>query len=208
MGCREWGTELTDWALDELSPAKARELEEHIGQCEECARSAQRLRGVRQALMSSLTDREMPAHLVLVGEKRQSPFAGFWTALLRTAALSAAAATIFLVAVALGFRHGPSWLLPATARAEPALTRAELRDLVAQQVSLQKEEMQAATMDQVASLRQEQMRNQAHIARQFQYLESALITEWKETQQQDKKISLIARNEQLPTNSPAEPSRR
>ena len=92
MGCREWETELNDWALDELSPMKARQLEQHIGQCEECARSAQRLRGVRQALMSNLTDHEMPAHLVLVGEKPQSLFAGFWPALFRTAALSAAAA--------------------------------------------------------------------------------------------------------------------
>ena len=30
MVCREWETELTDWALDELSPMKARQLEQHI----------------------------------------------------------------------------------------------------------------------------------------------------------------------------------
>ena len=43
MGCHEWGSELTDWALDELTPTKARQLEQHFSQCEECARSAQRL---------------------------------------------------------------------------------------------------------------------------------------------------------------------
>ena len=119
MGCREWETELTDWALDELSPLKARQLEQHLGQCEDCARSVQRLRGVRQALMSSLTDHQMPAHLVLVGEKPQSLFAGFWTAFLRTAALSAAAAAIFLVVASVGFRYGGSRLLPTTARVKP-----------------------------------------------------------------------------------------
>jgi anti-sigma factor RsiW len=212
MGCREWGTELTDWALDELSPMKARQLEQHLSQCEECARSAQRLGGVRQALMSSLTDRELPAHLVLVGEKRQSLFASFWPALLRTAALSAAAAAIFLVAVSVGLRHGRSWLLPATARVVPALTRTELQALVAQavaeQVSLQSKETQAATRDMVASLRAEQMGNLARIAQQLQYLESAQNTVWKETQRQNEFISLVAHYQQPLTRSPVDPSRR
>ena len=212
MGCREWGTELTDWALDELSPLKARQLEQHIGQCEECARSAQRLLGVRKALMTSLADREMPAHLVLVGEKRQSLLAGFWTALLRMAALSSAAAAIFLVVVSVGFRHGGSWLLPTAARVEPALTRTELQAFVAQavaeQVSLQSKETQAATKDLVASLRQEQMRNFVRIAQQLQYLELAQNTVWKETQRQNEVISLVAHYQQLPTRSPEDRQRR
>jgi anti-sigma factor RsiW len=191
---------------------KARELEQHIGQCEECARSAQRLGEVRQALRSSLTDREMPAHLVLVGEKPQSLFAGFWTPLLRTAALSAAAAAIFLVAVSVGFRHGRSWLLPTTTRVEPTLTRTELQAFVAQavteQVSLQSKETEAATRDLVASLGQEQMRNLARIVQQLEYLELAQNTVWKETQRQNEVISLVAHSQQLPTSSPAEPSRR
>jgi anti-sigma factor RsiW len=212
MGCREWGIELTDWALDELSPMKARQLEQHMGQCEECARSAQRLRRVRQALMSGLTDREMPAHLVLLGEKPQKGFAGFWTALLRTAALSAAAAAIFLVAVSVGFRQGGSWLLPTTARVEPTLTRTELQAFIAQavaeQVSFQSKETQAATRDLAASLRAEQMRNLARIAEQLQYLELAQNTVWKETQRQNEVISLVAHYPQPLTSSPAEPPRR
>jgi anti-sigma factor RsiW len=206
MGCHEWASELTDWALDELSPVKARQLEQHMGQCEECARSAQRLLGVRQALMSSLTDREMPAHLLLVGEKRQSLFAGFWTALLRTAALSAAAAAIFLVVVSVGFRHGRSWVLPTTARVEPALTQTELQAFaaraVAEQVSLQRQETQAATLELAASLRQEEMRNLARLAQQVQYLELAQNTMWKETQRQNEVISVVAHYRQPPTSSP------
>lgn len=202
MGCREWGTELTDWALDELPPAKAREIEQHIGQCEECARSAQRLQAVRQALLSSLTDREMPARLVLVGEKPQSLFAGFWPALFRTAALSAAAAAIFLVAVSVGFRHGRTWLLPTTARVEPTLTRTELQAFVAQtvaeQVSSQSKETQAVTRDLAASLRAEQMGNLARIGRQLQYLELAQNAVWKQTQRQNEVISLVAHYQQPP----------
>ena len=196
MGCREWGTELTDWALDELSAVKVREVEEHIKQCAECARSAQRLLAVRQALTSSLTDREMPAHLVLVGEKPQSRFAGFWAALLRTAALSATAAAIFLGIVSVGFRHGPSWLLPSTARVEPALTRTEVQALisraVAAQVALQSKDIQATTSTQVESLRQEQMANWARFAQKLQYLELAQNSEWKETQRQKEIVSLVA----------------
>jgi hypothetical protein len=162
--------------------------------------------------MSSLTDREMPAHLVFVGEKRQSLFAGFWPALLRTAALSGAAAAIFLVAVSVGFRHGRSWLLPTTARVEPALTRTELQALVAQavadQVSLQSKETQAAARELVASLRAEQMGNLARLAQQLQYLELAQNTVWKETQRQNEVISLVAHYQQLPTSSPTQPARR
>jgi len=213
MGCREWGTELMDWALDELSPLKARELEQHIERCAECGRSAHRLRELRQALMSSLTDREMPAHLVLVGEKPQSLVAGFWTALFRTAALSAAAAAIFLVVASVGLRYGGSRLLPTTARVEPTLTRTELRAFVAQavaeQASLQREEAQAATEELAASLREEQMRNLARIQPQLQYLELAQNTVWKETQRQNEVISLVAHNQlQPPASSSAEPSRR
>jgi anti-sigma factor RsiW len=213
MGCREWENELNDWAVDELSPTKARQLEQHIGQCEECARSAQRLRGVRQALASSLTDQEMPAHLVLVGEKPQSLWAGFWTALFRTAALSAAAAAIFLVVAAVGFRYGGSRLLPTTAQVKPTLTRAELQALVgqvvAEQASLQRKETEAATVDLAANLRAEQMRDLANIQQQLQYLELAQNTVWKETQRQNEVISLVAHNQlQPPASSSAEPPRR
>jgi anti-sigma factor RsiW len=202
MGCREWGTELTDWALDELSPARVRELEQHLEQCQECAHSAQRLLGVRQALKSSLVDRDMPAHVVVFGDNVQSRFAGFWAALLRTATLSAAAAVIFLAVVSVGFRFGGARLLPVTAGARPALTQAELRDVVAkavaEQVSLQSKEMQAATRDQVASLRQEQAENLKRFAQQLQYFELSLNTEYKETQQQSALISLVAHEQQLP----------
>lgn len=208
MRCREWGTELTDWALDELSPAKVRELEQHLRECEECARSAQRLLGVRQALTSSLTDREMPAHLVFAGEKTQNPFAGFWAAFLRTAALSGAAAAIFLVVASVGLRYGGTRLLPATAWAKPAMTQMEFQAFitkaVAEQVSLQSKEMKAATTDQVADLRQVQMENWARIARQLQYLELAENAQWKDMQQQNRVISSVAHYEQLPANSPAQ----
>jgi hypothetical protein len=157
---------------------------------------------VRQALLSSLTDREMPAHIVLVGEKTQSLFAGFWTALFRTAALSAAAAAIFLVVVSVGFRHGRGWLLPTTARVEPTLTRTELQALVAQtvaeKVSAQGKETQAATRDLAASLRAEQMGNLARIGRQLQYLELRENAVWKQTQRQNEVISLVAHYPQPP----------
>ena len=212
MGCREWGTELTDWALDELPSAKVQELEHHIVKCEECARTAQRLRVVRQALQSSLTDREMPAHMVLVGDKPQSHFANFWTALVRTAALSGAAAAVFLAVASIGLRHGQGWLLPSTAQVEPALTQAELQALVAQkvaeQVSTQSKEAQAATKDLVASLRAEDRANLVRFAKQLNYLELAQKTVWEETQRQNEVISLVAHYQQPPSSSPANPARR
>jgi hypothetical protein len=213
MGCEKWGADLTDWALDELSPLKAQQLEQHLEQCMECARSAQQLRGLQQGLMSSLTDREMPAHLVLVGEKPQQAFAGLWTALLRWATLSAAAAAVFLTVVSAGLRYGGSWLFPASAQVGPAVTRTELRAFVAQavaeQASLQRKETQAATEELAVSLRQEQMRDLARIAQQLQYVELAQNAVWKETQQQNEVISLVAHNHlQSSTNSPTGPAQR
>jgi len=204
MGCREWGSVLTDWALDELSPARAHELEQHLERCQECAHSAQRLLSVRQALKSSLVDREMPAHVVVIGDEARSRFAGFWAALLRTAALSSAAAVIFLAIVSAGFRFGGAWLLPAAAWARPALTQTQLQEFVAravaEQVSLQSKQMQAATRDQVASLRQEQTEILKHFAQQLQYIELSVNTEYKETQQQSALISMVAHEQQLPTH--------
>jgi hypothetical protein len=155
----------------------------------------------------------MPAHLVLVGEKPQSLFAGFWTALLRTAALSAAAAAVFLVVAVVGFRYGGSRLLPSMARVEPALTgpalQATVAHMVAQQVSLEKKETQAATEGLAASLRTEQMRNLATIQQELEYLELTQNTVWKETQRQNAVISLVAHTQLQPAaSSSVEPPRR
>jgi len=201
MRCREWAAELTDWALEELPPAKVRELEEHLKQCEECAGAAQRLQGVRQALSSSLADRAMPGHLVFVGEKPRSRFANFWPALLRTAALSAAAAAVFVAVASVGMRYGGPRLLAATALGKPALTRTEVEAMVSQAVSAK---VEAATRNQMASLRREQTADWERLARQLQVLELAESSEWKETQRQSEMISLVAHSQQLPANSPAE----
>jgi anti-sigma factor RsiW len=195
---------LTDWALDELSPARVLELEKHLEHCQECAQAAQRLLGVRQALKSSLIDRDLPAHVVVFGDKAQNRFEDFWAALLRTAALSAAGAVIFLAIVSVGIRFGGSRLLPVAAWARPTLTQAELKEFVAravsEQVSLQSKEMQAATRNEVARLRQEQTESLKRFAQQMQYFELSLNTEYKETQQQSALISMVAQEKQQPTH--------
>jgi anti-sigma factor RsiW len=213
MACQDWQSDLRDWALDELSPEKARQLEQHIEQCAECGRAAHGLREVRQALLSSLTDQPMPAHLVLVGDKPKGELAGFWAAFLRTAALSSAAAAIFLAVVSLGFRYGGSRLLPTTARVGPSLTRAEVQayvtQAVTQQASLQREEVGAATDQWAADLRQEHMRDLARIARQLDYLQLAQNTVWEETQRQNEVINLVAQNRlEAPANRPQSGGRR
>jgi hypothetical protein len=206
MACKELGSDLTDWALDELSPAKAQQLEQHLQQCAECGQAADRLRGIRQALMTNLTDRQMPAHLVLMGEPPKSVFAGWWDALLRTAALSATAAAIFLAVVSVGFRYGGNRLFPNTARVEPTLTRTELQAFVAQalaqEASLEREQIGATTKEVATSLRQEQMVDLARIAQQLQYLELAQNAVWKETQRQNEVINLVAQNRLQPPDSP------
>jgi len=71
---------------------------------------------------------------------------------------------------------------------------------VAEQVSLQGKELQAATRDQVASLRQEQMENLKRFGQQLQSFELSLNTEYKETQQQSALLSVVAHEQQLPAH--------
>lgn len=197
MGCDEWGSALTDWALDELPPTAAERLEQHLALCAECSRSAAQLRELRQALRSNLTERPLPAHLVFVGEKRKPIFAGFWPVLVRAAALSAAAAAVFLGIVSLGLQYGPSRGLLAGAGPQPALTQKAVETMVeravAAQSSSQQQRVRAATEEMAESLRQEEMGNWARLAQQLQYLELAQNTVWRETQEQDKVLRLVAR---------------
>ena len=198
MACRERETDLTGWALGELSPEREQEFEQHLATCAECARSAEGLRRVRQVLTSHLTDREMPSHLVFVGEERKatSPRASFWPSLARAVALSAAAAAVFLAIVSLGLARLRSRLLPTVAQEKPALTQIEVKALVdqgvAEQAAQERKETQAANQELAASLQQEQARSLAQFARRLQYLESAQNTVWKETQRQNQVVSLIA----------------
>jgi anti-sigma factor RsiW len=215
MACHERETELRDWALGELSPEKERELEQHLAGCASCAHSAEELRKLRQALMSHLTDREMPSHLVFVGEERKpkSPLAAFWPSLARAAALSAAAAAIFLAIVSLGLARWRSQLLPAAAPGRAALNRAEITAIVNQAISeqtaVERSDMQAANQDLAAHLRQEQASSLAQLARQLDYLELAETTVWKETQRQSQVVDLIAHNSlEAPAGSPEGRSRR
>ena len=93
---------------------------------------------------------------------------------------------------------------PASALAKPASTQAEVQEFVtravAEQVALQGRELQAATRDQVTSLRQEQAENLKRFAQQLQSFELSLNTEYKETQQQSALLSMVAHEQQLPTH--------
>lgn len=210
MSSCERERELYDLALDEIDPARAKELEDHIEHCAICAGSWQRLSEVRQALVSSLKDEEMPGRLVFAPERPQSALAGFWPSLARIAALSAVAACIFLGIVSLGLAH---WRGAFANRQESALTAAQVQALVsravAEQAALQAKES-AATNEALASgLRQDEARGLAELARRQEYLELTQNTFWKQTQQQGALVALIARNYVRPgtTASGAKPPR-
>ncbi|MBZ5563666.1 MAG: zf-HC2 domain-containing protein [Acidobacteriia bacterium] len=212
MGYCERDVELTDWVLGELPAEKAREVERHVTQCAECARSAERLRKLQQTLTSHLTDRDMPARLVFVGEPARAPFANFWGSLVRTAALSAAAAAVFLAILAFGSVSLKSRLLPAATPREAALTRAEIQDFVkqavAEQAALERKQIEAGNAQLAASLRQEQAAGLSRVARQLDYVETAQNTVWKQMQQQNEYVSLIARNSLQPASLSKPPARR
>ncbi len=212
MGNCQREVELTDWILGELPAEKAQEMEQHVSMCPECKGSAEKLHKLQQALTSHLRDREMPARLVLVGEPARAPFANFWASLARTAALSAAAAAIFLVVLAFGSAPLRSRFLPAASSRNAAVTRAEVQTLVqqavAEQVALERKQTETANAQLAASLRQEQMASLSRMARQLDYVQSAQTTVWKDMQRQNEYVSLIARNYLEPASLSKPPARR
>lgn len=198
MGCPEQQAKLREWVLEELSPSEVRELELHVEQCADCARSLDRLRGVRHALRQHLSDREMPAHLVFLEEKKRLP-TGFLATLWRTAALAALTAVVFLGILLGGYANwGKRPFVVGVPVEKSTLTRAEVEAMIGQAVeksfAQQKRELEVAKQELQANWRQEQIRHLAALARQLQYLESAQAAVWKETQQQNALVELIARN--------------
>jgi len=198
MGTCQREAELRDWALQELGPEAAKQIEEHLQRCPECARSAGLLWEVRTALASSLTDQRMPAHVMVAAAPPKRVFDGFWASLARVMALSAAAACIFLAVLSVGFAHWKSRLLFTTGRPQQVVTEAEIRTLVSQAVAdemtVQLKESGDSDKQLAATLRSERALEFEQIAQRLQFLELAQNTVWKETQQQGAIVGAIARN--------------
>jgi len=203
--------ELMDWVLGELPADEAGDLAQHVAQCPECERAAEPLRRLQQALANSLTDREMPARLVFAPQLSRALWAGFWTSLARTAALSAAAAGIFLAILSAGLGPLSARWFPAGTR-QAALPQSELRTLISQAVAAQgasERKQNGLALEQLAdSLRQEQATSLARVAQQLGYVESAQNTVWKQMQQQNEVVSLIARDYLQPAGPSLSPARR
>jgi len=202
MGACQRQAELRDWVLHELDPEGARQIEEHVRQCPECAQSARLLLEVRTALTSSLADQEMPAHLVVAAAPPKRAFNGFWASLARAMALSAASACVFLAVLSAGFARWKNRLLPATPQPQQVLTEAEIRTLVSQAVADEVAAHLKKTSDSnqqlAATLRREREQDFAQLAQRLQFLELAQNTVWKETQQQGAIVGAIARNSLQP----------
>lgn len=189
---------LMDWVLEELSPGEGEELRRHVAQCSDCAQSLAGLQDVRQALMKQLVDREMPAHLVFVPEEPRAFNPGFLTSLWRTAALAGVAAVVFLAIVLGGYTrwgHPPS---PVPGAERASMTRAEIetfvRDAVRFRLAQQRQELETTNERLAADLRKEQGRALGPVAAQLQYLQSAQSVVWKQAQEQNALVELLARN--------------
>jgi len=202
MGSCERETELRDWVLHELDPEAARQIQGHLQQCPECARSARLLAEVRAALASSLTDQQMPAHLMIAAAPPKRAFDSFWSSLARAMALSAAAACIFLAVLSAGFAHWRNRLLPPAGQPQQVVTEAEIRTLVSQavadQMAVQLKQSSNSDQQLAATLRRERAQDFAQIIQRLQFLELAENTVWKETQQQGAIVGAIARNSLQP----------
>jgi anti-sigma factor RsiW len=199
MACKEWEEKLMDLILEELPAEEARALELHVASCAKCAHALSELKELRGVVKQHLTDRQMPAHLVVIPEKPVSAPFTFLATSWGAAALGGALAAVFLVGLIFGGLWGRTrGPFVRTQVAENTLTRAEVEALVAQEVSdklsQQKADFQMQNAKLSASLRQEQAQSLNHLAQHMEYLQSAQDLIWKETQSQNALVELIARN--------------
>jgi|GEM_PF-637671 len=203
MGCPEREAKLLERILDELAPAEVRELEQHVKQCGDCSRSVERLRSVHGALMNSLTDRDLPAHLVFIPDQPKQQLTGFLTSLWRTAALAATAAVIFLGILVGGAAHWRNRLAPAPiatagSSSASALSSTDVKALAAQEVdrqmAIERAGLEASNDKLAVGLREEQAKNLDRLAHQLDFVQTVQNSVWKETQQQGAMVELIARN--------------
>lgn len=199
MACPEWQDKLIDFALEELPSEASRELELHVERCTECAGALAEFRGFERVMKEHFRDREMPAHLVLVPERPANlPWrllASPWGA----GALGGALAVFFLGGLFLGNFFGPARAPLVGERTEKAaLTRAEIEGVVAREVSArmaqQKTDLETQNERLAAALRQDRARSLAQLGQHLEYLQTAQDAMWKETQQQNALVELIARN--------------
>jgi anti-sigma factor RsiW len=198
MSCREWEAKLTDWVLNELSSTEAEELERHLKQCPECARSVSRLRGVHEKLALGLTDLPMPARLVFWTEKPEGRPTAVLTQLWRSAAMGAVAGVVFLVVSWSGLTYRGGRVAMPSPSEEVKLNRAEVKALaaqvVAEQLSVHRREEESAREMLADSLRQETMSQLAQAGQELAYVQTVQNAVWKRTEQQNAVVEQIARN--------------
>ncbi len=199
MACREWQGKLIDFILEELPPEEARELKLHVEQCVECAGVLSEFKNLGGVMRQHFTDLEMPAHLVLVPEKLASVPLRFLGISWGGAALGSALAAVFVVGVFLGGFFGRTHGLFVHGQvAKDDLTRTEIEAIVAREVSAklsqQKTDFQMQNEKLAENLRQEQTRSLTQLSQHLEYLQSAQDLIWKEAQQQNALVELIARN--------------
>lgn len=193
MTCQERQARFTEWILGELPAAEARALDQHVAECPACARVLKESRGVEQALRATLTDREMPARLVFLGEPPRAAWLG---SLWRAAAAGAVAAVVFLGFLLAGYATLPG-RSPAPA-AQAGLTKDEVETIVAHIVEArladEKAEFEAVSEKLAGRLREENTRTLAAVGKKFEYLEALQTAAWKQDQEQNALMELIARN--------------
>ncbi len=197
MGCPEKQAKLIEWVLKELPAGEAEDLERHVRECADCARSVADYERVQQALKDQLVQEQIPAHLVFLREKPQVAWAGFFPSLWRTAALSAAAAVLFLLVFLGGYARWAGRAASPIA-AKGSLTQAEVEAIAAQVVQRQwaeeRRELVAMNEKVRGEIGREQAQAFARMTGQLQLLQRAQSLVWKQTEDQKVLFQLIARN--------------
>lgn len=153
-----------DYAFDELPAAERKSLEQHFGECPDCAAELDRLR-LTTAALRVLPDQEVPRRIAFVSDSALATgwFAGFWNSAARLGFASA-----LVLAAGLSFasfnnhRANPSPVVAQNA----SVSQAEIDQAVTQAVALAVDKvhtddvrMTKAALDAVESKYQQKQTN-------------------------------------------------
>jgi anti-sigma factor RsiW len=206
--CDRVQDQFKDWIFGELAAPDAAEVERHVSECAQCARMVEPYLGLHRAVTQSLSEQQLPAHLVFLPGHPRRAQSSYGVSLWRTAALAATAAVVFLVVLVGGYlgagRLSHRFAAQATA-ATASETRALVRQEVQEAVAQQKREADAENLKLAANFHEEAQRRFALLNQRLDYLEATQRVVWRDSQERNAFLEVIARNSMLGQRQAAKP---
>jgi len=225
MNCEQARTSLTDYLMEEVTPAEKLEIRQHADACASCAEELERLKHTLTLLASAEVPEEIPQRMRLAAEP-----VGFWSAFWRNGArltfagagLACLAVGLLAVSQARITGGGGSWEIAfgtpssGTERVQGeasvvqstagALGRDEIAKLIDEAVRASEARQASSIEAHVQAIaqqsEQQRLRDLNELSESFRYIQAAQTMMWKDQVQNQEVMGALARQVGLPGARP------